>query len=89
MDYYPHVMLLDELPIEIQNMMILADSGLGHLYRCVGYAQVHPTGHGCSRCCMMMHVCAHCPIVTDIILFPLDRYYNNRATGDNSPSEMN
>jgi hypothetical protein len=25
MDYYGHVTLLDELPIEIQNMMILAD----------------------------------------------------------------
>jgi hypothetical protein len=33
MDYYPHVMTIDELPIEIQNMMIIADQGLGFLHR--------------------------------------------------------
>jgi hypothetical protein len=33
MDYYQDAMLLDDLPIEIQNMMVLADQGLGFLYR--------------------------------------------------------
>ena len=33
MDYYLDAMLLDDLPIEIQNMMVLADQGLGFLYR--------------------------------------------------------
>jgi hypothetical protein len=33
MDYYPSATMIDELPIEIQNMMILADQGIGYLYR--------------------------------------------------------
>ncbi|GAX84467.1 hypothetical protein CEUSTIGMA_g11887.t1 [Chlamydomonas eustigma] len=33
MDYYQKATLIDELPIEIQNMMILADQGIGYLYR--------------------------------------------------------
>jgi hypothetical protein len=33
--YYLDASLLDDLPIELQNMMVLADQGLGFLYRCV------------------------------------------------------
>lgn len=33
LDYYPHARLLDELPMEVQNAMVLGDSGLGFLYR--------------------------------------------------------
>jgi hypothetical protein len=34
MPYYADAVLLDDLPIELQNMMVLADQGLGFLYRC-------------------------------------------------------
>ena len=33
MDYYPNSTLLDELPVEVQTMLGLADMGLGHLHR--------------------------------------------------------
>lgn len=33
MDYYSHVTSLEDLPIDIQNMMIIADQGLGFLHR--------------------------------------------------------
>ncbi|KXZ55120.1 hypothetical protein GPECTOR_3g272 [Gonium pectorale] len=33
MEYYPHVRMIDELPIEIQNMFVLADQGIGFLHR--------------------------------------------------------
>jgi hypothetical protein len=33
MPYYLDALLLDDLPIEIQNMMVLGDHGLGYLYR--------------------------------------------------------
>jgi len=33
MDYYMGAVLMDDLPIEIQNMMIVADQGIGFLYR--------------------------------------------------------
>ncbi|GFR48235.1 hypothetical protein Agub_g10097 [Astrephomene gubernaculifera] len=33
MDYYQHVYMIDELPIEIQNMFVLADQGVSFLYR--------------------------------------------------------
>ncbi|KAG2424564.1 hypothetical protein HXX76_014444 [Chlamydomonas incerta] len=33
MDYYTHVRMIDELPIEIQNMFVLADQGIGFLHR--------------------------------------------------------
>ncbi|MEW5310529.1 MAG: hypothetical protein WDW38_002318 [Sanguina aurantia] len=33
LDYYPDARLLDELPMEVQNAMVLGDSGLGFLYR--------------------------------------------------------
>jgi hypothetical protein len=36
MDYYLKALLLDELPIEIQNMMAMAGKGLGFLYRYYG-----------------------------------------------------
>ncbi|GLC43442.1 hypothetical protein PLESTB_001557700 [Pleodorina starrii] len=33
MDYYKHARMIDELPIEIQNMFVLADQGIGFLHR--------------------------------------------------------
>ncbi|GLI60503.1 hypothetical protein VaNZ11_002666 [Volvox africanus] len=33
MDYYQHARMIDELPIEIQNMFVLADQGIGFLHR--------------------------------------------------------
>ncbi|KAG2493031.1 hypothetical protein HYH03_008694 [Edaphochlamys debaryana] len=33
MDYYPHVRLLDELPIEIQNMFVVNGQGIGGLHK--------------------------------------------------------
>ena len=36
MDYYLDAMMLDDLPIEIQNMMAMAGKGLGFLYRYYG-----------------------------------------------------
>ncbi|GFH22238.1 uncharacterized protein HaLaN_19669, partial [Haematococcus lacustris] len=33
MAYYQHARMLDELPLEIQNMMVVADQGIGYTYR--------------------------------------------------------
>lgn len=33
MEYYTDATLIDELPIEIQNMMIVADQGIGYIFR--------------------------------------------------------
>lgn len=35
MDYYTEARMIDELPMEIQNMFIIADQGLGAMHRCV------------------------------------------------------
>eukprot|EP00798_Chlamydomonas_sp_ICE-L_P028649 gene28649-31819_t len=33
MEYYTEATLIDELPIEIQNMMVVADQGIGYIFR--------------------------------------------------------
>lgn len=33
MDYYKHARMIDELPIELQNMFVVADQGIGFLHR--------------------------------------------------------